>query len=58
MDSAPERLALIELLDRDGRCVRAVDVTQWPFSIGRALDNDLVLDDPFVAAAHATLGLD
>ncbi len=58
MDRATERLALIELLDRDGRCVRAVDVTQWPLRIGRALDNDLVLDDPFVAAAHATLGLD
>lgn len=58
MDRAQERLALIELLDRDGRCQRAVDVQHWPFSIGRALDNDLVLDDPFVAPRHASLAPD
>lgn len=54
MDHAP-RLALIELLHRDGRPPQYVDVPAWPFSMGRALDNDLVLDDPHVAAHHATL---
>lgn len=54
MDHAP-RLALIELLHRDGRPLQYVDVTAWPLRIGRALDNDLVLDDPHVAPHHATL---
>jgi hypothetical protein len=30
-------------------------VAAWPLRVGRALDNDLVLDDPHVAAHHATL---
>ena len=58
MDRAEERLALIELLDRDGRCVRSWDVQQWPLTIGRALDNHLVLDDAFVAPHHATIDID
>lgn len=58
MDRAQDRLALIEVLDRDGRCLRALDVTAWPLSIGRALDNDVVLDDPHVAARHASLEAD
>ncbi len=58
MDRAEERLALIELLDRDGRCLRTVDVLHWPLTIGRALDNHLVLDDPFAAAQHVTIDID
>jgi pSer/pThr/pTyr-binding forkhead associated (FHA) protein len=55
MDRSAERLALIEVFERDGRAARAVDVARWPLTIGRALDNDLVLDDPHVAAHHARL---
>jgi pSer/pThr/pTyr-binding forkhead associated (FHA) protein len=58
MDHAPERLALIEVFERDGRSARTVDVTQWPLTMGRALDNHLVLDDPHVAAHHARLQID
>lgn len=58
MDRAEDRIALIEVLDRDGRVARAVDVHRWPLSLGRALDNQLVLDDPHVAASHARLLLD
>lgn len=50
-----ETLALIELLDRDGLPRQVVRVTGWPVRIGRAIDNDVVLDDPHVAAHHATL---
>lgn len=49
------RLALIELLERDGRVSRVMDVHAWPLSVGRALSCDLVIDDPHVAALHATL---
>jgi len=48
-------LALVELLERDGRVRRALPVTQWPLRIGRAIDNDLVLDDPHVAPYHACI---
>ncbi|HOB96552.1 MAG TPA: FHA domain-containing protein [Aquabacterium sp.] len=53
-----DRLALIELIDRDGRVRRTLDVHAWPVSLGRALDNTLVLDDPHVAPHHATLAPD
>ncbi len=58
MDRPQERLALIECAERDGRGARALDVRAWPLTIGRALDNDLVLDDPYVAAHHARLERD
>jgi hypothetical protein len=50
-----ETLALIETLDRDGQPRHALRVSQWPVRIGRSIDCDLVLDDPHVAAHHATL---
>jgi FHA domain len=49
------RLALIELQGRDGRPQQALPVLAWPLTIGRALDNHLVIDDPFVAAHHALI---
>lgn len=58
MDRPEERLALIEQLERDGRVLRCVDVHAWPLTIGRALDNDLVIDDPHLAPQHALLALD
>lgn len=58
MDRPEARLALIELLDRDGRVLRAVDVHRWPLTLGRALDDTVVLDDPHVGAGHARLALD
>jgi hypothetical protein len=48
-------LALIDRLDREGHVLHSTPVYHWPFSIGRALDADLVLDDPHVAARHAEL---
>ena len=48
-------LALIEVLDRDGRARLAVPVRQWPVTVGRSIDCDVVLDDPHTAAVHATL---
>ncbi|HEX7640532.1 MAG TPA: FHA domain-containing protein [Burkholderiaceae bacterium] len=50
-----ETLALIESLDRDGLPRQLLRVTAWPVSVGRAVDNDLVLDDPHVAARHLVL---
>jgi hypothetical protein len=55
MDGSQGRLALIEVLERDGRVRRGFLVTRWPASLGRALDNDLVIDDPHAAAHHARI---
>ena len=55
MDRPEDRVALIEVLDPHGRALRWLDVAQWPLTIGRALDNQLVLDDPHVAAHHLRL---
>jgi hypothetical protein len=52
-----ETLALIETLDRDGQPRQVLRVSQWPVRIGRAIDCDLVLDDPHVAAHHVTLDM-
>lgn len=61
MDRPEERIALIEVfepVERLSRAMRAVDVFRWPVSIGRALDNQIVLDDPHVAPHHALLQVD
>jgi hypothetical protein len=52
-----EPLALLEVVDRDGLVRQAWRIEHWPVSIGRALDNTVVLSDPHVAAHHATLDL-
>lgn len=51
----PPMLARIEVLDRDGRVRHALPVAAWPVTIGRAIDNDLVLEDPHVAPHHAVI---
>jgi type III secretion system (T3SS) inner membrane Yop/YscD-like protein len=51
----PMRLAVVEVLDRDGHARQVVPVLQWPVTIGRAIDCDVVLDDVHVAGHHATL---
>lgn len=49
------RLALVELLGRDGRPSCTLPVDAWPVRIGRAIDNDVVVDDPHVAPYHAVI---
>lgn len=48
-------LAIVEVLDRDGRARVALPVRRWPITVGRAVGCDVVLDDPYVAPRHATL---
>ena len=47
--------ALLEAIDRDGHVRQVWPIRNWPVRIGRALDNDVVLTDPHVAARHLTL---
>lgn len=50
-------LALLEVLDRDGQVRHQLKVRQWPLRVGRALDNDWVLDDPHTAAYHFSVSV-
>jgi hypothetical protein len=55
---AGSRLALIDTFERDGRTGRVLDVRAWPLLLGRGMDSDVVLEDPFVAERHARIGPD
>lgn len=52
------KLAIVEVLDRDGHVRQTVPVTSWPVTIGRAIDCDVVLDDAHAAARHAVINED
>ena len=52
------RLAQAEVVDAVGHGMRLIDVQAWPLTIGRALDNHVVLPDPHVAPHHASVDLD
>jgi len=45
-------LGLMEAFDRHGALLARAPITRWPVTVGRGLDCDLVLDDPFVAPTH------
>ncbi|MCL1961015.1 MAG: hypothetical protein FWG56_04435 [Desulfovibrionaceae bacterium] len=44
--------AVIEVLDRDGQVRQVHRIARWPLTVGRALDNDLPIADPYIAAHH------
>jgi hypothetical protein len=48
-------VALIEVIERDGRVSSAVRVARWPATVGRAVDCDVVVSDPFSAPLHLRL---
>ncbi|MEO5821681.1 MAG: FHA domain-containing protein [Vicinamibacteraceae bacterium] len=51
----PPILAIVDVLDRDGRARVSLPVRRWPVTVGRAIGCDVVLDDPYVAPRHATI---
>jgi hypothetical protein len=53
-----EEVIWIEALSRHGEVVWRRRCTQSSVRIGRGYENDIVLDDPFVAPYHLTLSLD
>jgi hypothetical protein len=48
-------LAVVEVIGPDGQVRQGAAVHGWPFAIGRAVDNQLVLADPHVAPHHLRL---
>jgi hypothetical protein len=58
-DTPAQRLALLEVLDKNGTVLNRLTVTEWPVTVGRAMSADLVIDDPHIAPAHLHIsGLD
>ena len=51
----PAGRPVLEILDRDGQVRQTHTVQRWPLQVGRALDNDVVLSDPHVAAHHFSI---
>lgn len=50
-----EKLAWVEILDREGDSTSRHPITGWPFVVGRGYQCDLILDDPHIAALHAEI---
>lgn len=50
-----QRIAVIEVLGRDGQVRQVQRITRWPARIGRSPLCEVVLDDPHLAAEHAQL---
>lgn len=49
------RVKIVDILDARGLLRARSRVEQLPATIGRAFDNDIILDDPFVSPHHARL---
>jgi hypothetical protein len=47
-----EEVIYLEVLGRHGEVAQRVELDRLPATVGRAYDNDVVLDDPYVAAHH------
>ncbi|HEY0722013.1 MAG TPA: FHA domain-containing protein [Gammaproteobacteria bacterium] len=50
-----ERVAVVEVCDRQGTVIDRLKVTSFPLTLGRAWDNDLIIDDPYVCPHHCTI---
>lgn len=48
-------IGVLEVVDRSGHVQQRVRIERLPFRVGRALDNDLVVDDPYVCARHGEI---
>lgn len=45
----------VEIMGASGQVNERVKITQLPATIGRAYDNDIIVDDPFMNAHHAQI---
>ena len=51
-------IGLLEVLDRDDHVRHYLPIAAWPVHAGRAVDNDLVIDDPHIAPHHFRIDAD
>jgi len=52
-----EKVVVIEILDRVGRIKERHRIDRFPVRIGRAYDNDIIMDDRYVSPHHIQLSL-
>jgi pSer/pThr/pTyr-binding forkhead associated (FHA) protein len=43
---------IIEILDRFGKVRQRTRIDKYPFTIGRAYNNDIIIDDPYISPVH------
>jgi len=53
-----EELTFVEVLGRGGDVLHRIPISGFPVTVGRAYDNDVILDDPYVAAHHLRIDLE
>lgn len=53
----PLNLGFLEVLDHAGKVTERVKITDSPVDIGRAYDNNVIIDDPYVCAHHARISV-
>jgi hypothetical protein len=53
-----EKVIFIEVHDQHGKLVERFKATTFPVRVGRAYDNDLIVDDPYVCPHHCEVNLD
>ena len=51
-------LGYIEVLDSKGNVLERRPIDYFPIHIGRAYNNEVVIDDPYVCPAHVAIELD
>lgn len=47
-----ETLAILEFLGRRGDVIRTERISHFPVTLGRAVDNDVIISDPYLAPFH------
>jgi len=50
-------LGVLEVLDHSGKVGVQIRMTESPLTIGRAYDNDLIIDDPYICPHHTRIFL-
>lgn len=53
-----EEVIVLEVLERSGRVRERIRLNNFPVTIGRAYDNDIILDDEYVSPRHLVIERD
>jgi len=51
-DTEPSKIGYLEIFDREGKVSQRIPVTTSGMLLGRAYDNEVILDDPYVCPNH------
>ena len=51
-------LGFLEVLDHTGNVAERIRISELPLDIGRAYNNDVIIDDPYICPHHARISCD